>query len=102
MIDRLLSGLVVLSTLTSAGAGAASGPTFSNPAPIVDETDTVKDVGLKVHVPAGSFPNCIQVLETTTLGDKPETKWYARGVGPIKSRTPGEKSELVASTLLPQ
>lgn len=185
MIDRLLPGLVVLSTLTSAGAAAASGPTFSNPlhitnpyqpftvgavkvyngqkdgkadvvdtyqggvivdhegswlvggatkptdppstanalaptvympaspalgdvfkqedlAPIVDETDTVKDVGLKVHVPAGSFPNCIQVLETTTLGDKPETKWYARGVGPIKSRTPGEKSELVASTLLPQ
>jgi hypothetical protein len=31
-------------------------------APIVDETDTVKDVCLKVHVPAGSFPNCIRVL----------------------------------------
>ena len=67
-------------------------------APIVDETDTVKEVGLNVHVPAGSFPNCIQVLETTILGDKPETKWYARGVGPIKSKTPGEKSELIAST----
>ena len=67
-------------------------------APIVDETDTVEDVGLTVHVPAGSFPNCIQVLETTTLGDKPETKWYARGIGPIKSKTPGEKSELIAST----
>jgi hypothetical protein len=51
-----------------------------------------------VHVPAGSFPSCIQVLETTTLGDKPETKWYAPGVGPIKSKTPGEKSELIAST----
>ena len=71
-------------------------------APIVDETDTVEDVGLTVHVPAGSFPNCIQVLETTILGDKPETKWYARGVGPIKSKTPGEKSELVASSFLPQ
>ena len=71
-------------------------------APVVDETDTVKEVGLKVHVPAGSFPNCIQVLETTILGDKPETKWYARGVGPIKSKTPGEKSELVASSFLPQ
>ena len=67
-------------------------------APIADETDTVKDVGLTVHVPARSFPNCIQVLETTTLGDKPESKWYARGVGPIKSKTPGEKSELIAST----
>ena len=67
-------------------------------APIADETDTVKDVGLTVHVPARSFPNCIQVLETTILGDKPETKWYARGVGPIKSKTPGEKSELIAST----
>jgi hypothetical protein len=71
-------------------------------APIADETDTVKAIGLKVRVPAGAFPNCIQVLETTTLGDKPETKWYARGIGPIKSKTPGETSALIASTLLPQ
>ena len=71
-------------------------------APVVDETDTVKAVGLTLHVPGGKFPNSIQVLETTTLGDKPETKWYARGVGPIKSKTPGERSALVASTLLPQ
>ncbi len=71
-------------------------------APIVDETDTVKAVGLTLHVPSGRFPNCLQVLETTTLGDKPETKWYARGVGPIRSKAPGEKSALVASTLLPQ
>jgi hypothetical protein len=70
-------------------------------APIVDETDTIKAVGLTVHAPAGSFPNSIQVLETTTLGDRPETKWYARGVGPIKSKAPGEKSALIASTLLP-
>jgi hypothetical protein len=84
-------------------ASLARGDVFKQEdlAPTVDETDTVKAVGLTVHVPGGSFPNCIQVLETTTLGDKPETKWYARGVGPIKSKTPGEKSALVASTLLP-
>lgn len=85
-------------------ASPARGDVFKQEdlAPIVDETDTIKATGLTVHVPAGRFPNCLQVLETTTLGDKPETKWYARGVGPIKSKTPGEKSMLVASTLLPQ
>jgi hypothetical protein len=70
--------------------------------PIVDETDTVEAVGLKLRVDAGTFPNCIQVLETTRLGDKPERKWYAKGIGPIRSRTLRETSMLVASTLLPQ
>ena len=85
-------------------AAPARGDVFKQEdlAPIVDETDTVKAVGLTVHVPGGRFHNSIQVLETTTLGDKPETKWYARGIGPIKSKAPGEQSALVASTLLPQ
>ncbi len=85
-------------------ASPARGDVFKQEdlAPTVDETDTVKAVGLRVHVPGGRFPNCIRVLETTTLGDEPETKWYARGVGPIKSKAPGEKSALVASTLRPQ
>jgi hypothetical protein len=85
-------------------ASPAQGDVFKQEdlVPIVDETDTVKKVGLTVRVPAGSLPNCIQVLETTTLGDKPETKWYARGLGPIKSTTLGETSAMIASALLPQ
>ena len=71
-------------------------------APVVDETDTIKAVALTLRVPAGRFRNCIRVLETTTLGDKPETKWYARGVGPIRSKAPGERSALVATTLPPR
>jgi hypothetical protein len=68
--------------------------------PVVDETDTVKKVGVAVHTPAAKFANAIQVQETTQLGDPPETKWYAPGVGVIKGRTKGEAFVLVASTLL--
>jgi hypothetical protein len=69
--------------------------------PIVDETDTVKATGLAVGVPAGRFPGSIQVVETTMLDDKPETKWYASGVGVVKGKTKGERFALIASTLLP-
>jgi len=70
--------------------------------PTVDETVTVKAVGLKVGTPAGKFSNSIRVEETTQLEDPPETKWYTRGVGVIKGRTKGEAFGLVASTLAAQ
>jgi hypothetical protein len=68
--------------------------------PIVDETDTVKRVDLAIATPAGKFASAIEVRETTQLGDAPETKWYARGVGAIKGRTKGESFVLVASTFV--
>ncbi len=49
--------------------------------PIVDETDEVKAVGLRVGVPAGRFAGSIRVVETTRLGDKPETKMVRRRRG---------------------
>jgi len=67
--------------------------------PIVDETVTVKRVGQTVRVPAGRFTNAIEVQETSRLGDAPETKWYAPGVGAVKGRTKGEDFSLIATTL---
>jgi hypothetical protein len=45
----------------------------------------IKQIGLKIQTPAGTFENCIKVEETTPL--EPEVKdykWYAPGVGMIK------------------
>ena len=68
--------------------------------PVVDETDTVKQVGQTVRVPAGRFVSAIRVLETTRMpGEAPETKWYAAGVGAIRGKTKGERFVLIASTL---
>jgi len=71
--------------------------------PLVDETDSVKRVGLQVRVPAGRFASAIQVLETSRLPDSTdETKWYAAGVGVIKGKAHGETFALVASTIRPR
>jgi hypothetical protein len=69
--------------------------------PTVDETDTVRRTGLTIKAPAGSFGQSIQVLETTRLGDPPEVKWYAAGVGTVKGRTKGERFALIANTFVP-
>jgi hypothetical protein len=67
--------------------------------PIVDETVEVKRVGVSVTVPAGRFTDSIRVLETTMLGPDRETKWYAPGVGVVRTRAKRERLELIASTL---
>jgi len=69
-------------------------------APVVDETDTVKDVDLTVQVPAGKFHSAIRITESTP--DEPdETKWYAAGVGVLKGKTKGEAFTLQATTIAP-
>jgi hypothetical protein len=98
-------------------AGNASAPTVFMPAtpevgdtfkpedllPIVDETDEVTAVGVRVRVPAGRYDGAIRVVETTELdpADR-ETKWYAPGVGVVKAKARGESLVLVASSLLPE
>jgi hypothetical protein len=68
--------------------------------PVVDETGTVKQVGLRVRVRAGRFTSAIRVLETTRLpGEAPESKWYAAGVGVVRGKTKDEHFALIASTL---
>jgi len=70
--------------------------------PVVDETVTVKAVGLSLTVTAGRFSNVIQVEETSRLPGAPEAKWYAAGVGVVKVRARGEFLSLVATTFLPE
>jgi hypothetical protein len=67
--------------------------------PTVDETDQVVGVGQTVTVEAGRFDDTIQILETSRLDPGTETKWYAPGVGVVKSTAKGEKLELISSTV---
>lgn len=67
--------------------------------PIVDETVTAKKFVKKVKVEAGKFSDVLVVEETSTLDPGSETKWYARGVGVVRTKGKGEKVECIASTL---
>ncbi len=67
--------------------------------PTVDETDQVIGVGQTVTVEAGQFANTIQILESSRLDPTTETKWYAPGVGVVKSTASDENLELISSTL---
>jgi len=69
--------------------------------PVVDETDTVKDVGLTVQTPAGQFQDAIKIIESSSLDSGSETKWYAAGVGVVKGKAKGENFTLQASTIVP-
>ncbi len=69
-------------------------------APYADETATAVRGGLLLRVPAGRFPGCLEILATTTLDPVRETKWFAPGVGVVRSRTRVEGLALQASTLL--
>ena len=67
--------------------------------PTVDETDQVIGVGQTVTVEAGQFANTIRILESSRLDPTTETKWYAPGVGVVKSTASDENLELISSTL---
>src|SRR5207244_10751462 len=67
--------------------------------PIVDETVTVKKIGVEVRLPAGRFDNAIQVRETSRLPDsQPKTKRYAARGGVVTGKPTGESCGLPEST----
>lgn len=70
-------------------------------APVVDESDEVKDVGLTVQSPAGKFHNAIRILESSSIESGTETKWYAAGVGVVKGKAKGETFNLQATSIAP-
>ena len=116
IVDHEGSWLVVGPTLPSdpPETAAASDPAVFMPAdpevgdvfkpedlfPIVDETAEVIRVQQKVIVPAGRFGDAIKVKETSLLSPDVEVKWYAPGVGVVKTRARGEILLLIASTLV--
>ena len=58
-------------------------------------------VNLPVSVPGGEFEEVIEIRETSLLElDKQDSKWYAPGVGEIKSADVDEILVLLASTPL--
>jgi len=65
--------------------------------PIVDETVTVLKAKRRVAVPAGKFRDCLKLRETSELSSAKEYKWYAPGVGVIKTQQQGEVLKLLAT-----
>ncbi|HKE01154.1 MAG TPA: hypothetical protein VKE69_09100 [Planctomycetota bacterium] len=72
-------------------------------APVAEETVTVLALDKKVTVEAGKYTEVLYTVETSVSPDGAETewKWYARGVGVVKSRLKGERLALIASTFAP-
>jgi hypothetical protein len=55
--------------------------------------------GETVKVPAGNFDDCVKTREWSKIERGTENKWYAKGVGFVRSQSPGgEVSELVSVT----
>lgn len=70
--------------------------------PIADETALVLKTGASVAVRAGAFHDVMVVEERSDLEDaERERKWYAPGVGLVKSRAHGERMQLASTTLVP-
>lgn len=69
--------------------------------PLVDETVLVEKFVKKLKVEAGTYKNVMQVKETSQLGPGFERKWYAKGVGVVRTKGGGEVLNLIASSLLP-
>lgn len=67
-------------------------PTF------VDETDKVLKVGLRVAVVAGRFTDCLNIQETSLLKTGKELKWWAKGIGVVKTKGKGEYSFLISTS----
>ncbi len=67
--------------------------------PFFDETNEITATGLEITVPGGEFEDVIQLTETSDFEpDKRDFKWYAPGVGVMKSVDPDETLLLVALT----
>lgn len=61
----------------------------------ISEKDTVVSLDEKVVVPAGTFTDCVKVKEEIA-GEKPEYKYYAKGVGVVREE-PAEGDVVLVS-----
>ena len=54
-----------------------------------------------VTVPKGAFEDCLKIVVTTKFGDRerPQTAWYAKGVGVVKTERQGRDGETTTSEL---
>ena len=54
--------------------------------------------GESTTVPFGAFTGCVRIKEWSQLEAGTSKKWYARGVGCVRSESPGEVSVLIEVT----
>jgi len=65
-------------------------------AKVAEDMGQVTAVGVSTTVPYGSFQNCVRTKDWSTLEQGSEKKWYARGVGCVRTEsTGGEVAVLV-------
>jgi hypothetical protein len=58
-------------------------------------------VGETVRVPAGTFSDCLKTKDWSLLERGSENKWYARGVGVVKTRSSGGETASLISIKKP-
>lgn len=64
---------------------------------VAEDMAQIVALGETVTVPAGTFPDCVRTEEWSLLEPGTDKKWYARGVGLVRTEsTAGEVSVLVA------
>lgn len=62
----------------------------------VEELGQIVAVGERVQLPAGTFTDCIRTREWSLLESGTETRWYAPGIGFVRSEMMGEVVLLVS------
>ena len=66
---------------------------------VAEDMAQVVALGRSVTVPAGTFSGCVETKEWSLLDSDTERKWYAKGVGMVRSESlSGEVETLVSLT----
>jgi hypothetical protein len=66
---------------------------------VAEDMGQIDGLGDSVTVPAGTFADCVRTLEWSLLEPGTEKKWYAKGVGVVRTEsTAGEVAVLVSIT----
>ena len=63
----------------------------------IKEKDSIVSMSETVKVPAGTYANCIKVQELAA-GEKPEFKYFAKGVGVVREQPEGGNLLLISHT----
>jgi hypothetical protein len=73
--------------------------TAEDAAPSYFKRDRVVGDADAVRVPSGRLAGCLRVREADVPDASAETRWYAQGLGLVRTREPGELVSLQASTI---
>jgi hypothetical protein len=68
---------------------------------VAEDMGQIAAVGQAVHVPAGDYADCVRTKEWSLLEPGTEKKWYARGVGVVRTEGPGKEVAVLISVTRP-